>query len=159
MTIKAAQPETICARLVIELASLVGDGVPDEFTLARIESAARAAKDVDPRHFLYVMGALAALRGDVDAVQGHFESCIAIHGFDAVTAYNYASSLLGAGHSVLAHAQAKRAVAAFPTDAELRELLSEITEKITSEMWDDMENDTEEDLTRLCMMNFASGDD
>lgn len=159
MNIHAAQPETICAKLVLELASLAEKGIPDEFTLARIESGAKATKDADPRHFLYVMGAIAALRGDVDAVRKHFESCIEIHGMDAITAYNYASALLGTGHSVLAYAQARKGVTAFPMDDDLRELLSDVTARMTAEMWDDMDHDSEEDLTRMCMINFAAGDD
>lgn len=159
MSIKVVLPETVCAGLVAELAELAKRGIPDEFTLARFENVARANKDNDTRHFLYVMGAVAALRGDVDAVQRHFDNCISLHGYDAVTAYNYTSSLLGAGYSVLAHVQAVRGTSAFPTDQDLASLRAEVLGKMTTEMWADMENDTEEDLTRMCMMNFAAGED
>ncbi len=159
MNVHTAQPDTICAKLVLELASLAEKGVPDEFTLARIENAAKMAKDADPRHFLYVMGAIAALRGDVDAVQKHFESCVGLHGQDSVTAYNYASALLGAGYPVLAYAQAKHGAAAFPMDEDLRRLLADVVEKMTTDMWDDMEHDTEGDTTKMCMMSFAAGEE
>ena len=59
----------------------------------------------------------------------------------------------------LAHVQAARGASAFPTDQDLASLRAEVLEKMTTEMWADMENDTEEDLTHMCMMNFAAGED
>jgi hypothetical protein len=53
--------------------------------------------------------------------------------------------------------QAKAALEIRPTSEQAAALLESISKRMIEEMWEDMENDSEEDLTRMCMMNFAAG--
>jgi len=157
MSIMTTLEETICANLLAELKELASSGATNEFSLARIENAAKAARDADPRHYLYVMGAIAAFRNDVDGVVDYFERCITMYGGDSITYCNYAALLLEAKHYALAFVQAKKGAEAFPMDNDLHELLAMISDQMHASMWKEMEDDKEEELSKMCMMNFAAG--
>ena len=116
----------MAAKVLDELASRAAQGDVDAFTLSRLEKSAATSRDVDWINYVYIMGAISALRQDKDAVRKYY-------------------------------VQAKAALEILPTSGQAAALHESISERMIEEMWKDMENDSEEDLTRMCMMNFAAG--
>ena len=147
----------MAAKVLDELASRVAEGDIDEFTLSRLEKSAATSKDVDWINYIYVMGAISALRQDKDAVRKYYAQALDVNGNTFQTRFNFARSLAMTGQYCEAFLQAKAALEIRPTSEQAAALLESISKRMIEEMWEDMENDSEEDLTRMCMMNFAAG--
>lgn len=151
------QEESMAAKVLDELASRAAQGDVDEFTLSRLEKSAATSQDIDWINYVYVMGAISALRQDKDAVRKYYVQALDVNGSTFKTRFNFAQSLAMTGQYCEAYAQAKAALEILPTSGQAAALLESISERMIEEMWKDMENDSEEDLTRMCMMNFAAG--
>lgn len=147
----------MAAKVLDELVTRTAQGKVDEFTLSRLEKSATTAKDIDWINYIYVMGAISALRQDKDAVRKYYVQALDMSGSTFQTRFNFAQSLAMTGQYCEAFAQAKAALEILPTSGQAAALLESISEQMVEEMWKDMENDSEKDLTRMCMMNFAAG--
>lgn len=91
------------------------------------------------------------------AVRKYYIQALDVNGSTFKTRFNFAQSLAMTGQYCEAYVQAKAALEILPTSGQAAALLESISERMIEEMWEDMENDSEEDLTRMCMMNFAAG--
>lgn len=85
----------------------------DEFTRARLERAANESMAVDPSNAYQLLGALAALRWDGDAVRAHFERAVDSGGGHVVLA-NYSRALYDLNQVRDASIPLEQAVAAAP---------------------------------------------
>ena len=157
MSMHLPQEESMAAKVLDELASRAAEGGIDEFTLSRLEKSAATSKDVDWINYIYVMGAISALRQDKDAVRKFYTQALDVNGSTFQTRFNFARSLAMTGQYCEAFPQAKAALEIRPTSEQAAVLLESISNRMIEEMWKDMETDSEEDLTRMCMMNFAAG--
>lgn len=92
-----------------------------------------------------------------DTERKYFNQTLDVNGSTFQKRFNFAQSQAMTGQYCEAYAQAKAALEILPTSRQAAALLESISERMTEEMWEDMENDSEEDLTRMCMMNFAAG--
>ncbi|MBV1748327.1 MAG: hypothetical protein KUA36_09265 [Desulfomicrobium sp.] len=151
------QEESMAARVLDELVSRAAQGEVDDFTLSRLEKSAATSKDVDWINYVYVMGAISALRQDKDAVRKYYYQDLDVNGSTFQTRFNFAQSLAMTGQYCEAYAQAEAALEILPTSGQAAALIESISERMIEEMWEDMKNDSEKDLTRMCMMNFAAG--
>jgi tetratricopeptide (TPR) repeat protein len=151
------QEESMAAKVLDELAIRAAQGDVDEFTLSRLEKSAATSRDVDWINYLYVMGAISALRQDKDAVRKYYTQALDANGGTFKTRFNFAQSLALTGQYCDAFAQAKAALEILPTSGQAADLLESISARMIEEMWKDMDNDSDQDLTRMCMMNFAGG--
>ncbi|MBU4525021.1 MAG: hypothetical protein KUA37_08430 [Desulfomicrobium sp.] len=147
----------MAARVLDELVSRAAQGEVDDFTLSRLEKSAATSKDVDWINYVYVMGAISALRQDKDAVRKYYYQDLDVNGSTFQTRFNFAQSLAMTGQYCEAYAQAEAALEILPTSGQAAALIESISERMIEEMWEDMKNDSEKDLTRMCMMNFAAG--
>lgn len=151
------QEESMAARVLDELVSRAAQGEVDDFTLSRLEKSAATSKYVDWINYVYVMGAISALRQDKDAVRKYYYQDLDVNGSTFQTRFNFAQSLAMTGQYCEAYAQAEAALEILPTSGQAAALIESISERMIEEMWEDMKNDSEKDLTRMCMMNFAAG--
>ncbi|SFM07105.1 hypothetical protein SAMN05421830_11342 [Desulfomicrobium norvegicum] len=153
-----AHEESEAAKVLGELATRVESDKVDEFTLSRLEKLAASSKDSDWINYIYVMGAISAIRDDVDAVRKYYTQALDVEGNTFKTRFNFAQSLAMVGKFAESYVQAKAAETISPTSEHITGLMENISSKMLDEMWEDMKEDTEEDLTRMCMMNFAAGE-